>query len=202
MAPDFNREFGIVENFQLAVILAIIYISLKAYKKSTAKLIRVTFLAVIIGSCLFFLEEIDYGLHIYDLVTGTPLDQIGQEPDGDEIRNIHNQGNITEYLKLSLYITFIVLFLLLPFIIKKVNISNPFVRWLIPTQNFIYSLIAMALMNRIALYIDKNLKYATVNALEDNVSEFEEIFINYIFLLYILELKNKKYPVQNREEQA
>ena len=114
--------------------------------------------------------------------------------DEGQFRNIHNRGNLGYFIGLFVYI-FIALFLvLLPRLGQRVSISNSYLRWLIPSRQFIYPVIAMVVLGRIALWCDGAIKDASITALNGNISEFEELFIYYIGLLYILELTGKAFP--------
>ncbi len=187
IAPEYNREFGIIENIQLLIILAIILVSYKNSTKAKIKSIRLIFILILISSIFIFLEEIDYGIHYYDYLTGKSKEQLKIESlDNNSIRNIHNQGNLTRYLKLFAYVLF-ALIIVSPIIFKRLKFRSKYLNYLAPKHYFIYTLLSMVLLNRAARYIDKFLKNNEVNSLNSNVSEFEEVFIYYILLLYILE---------------
>ncbi|MEM9921783.1 MAG: hypothetical protein AAF990_27010, partial [Bacteroidota bacterium] len=76
IAPEYNREFGVVENTQLLVILAIIILSFKKLIIAKTKSIKLVFALIFISSVFIFLEEIDYGLHYYDLFLGKSKEQL------------------------------------------------------------------------------------------------------------------------------
>jgi len=194
MAPEFNREFGVIENIQLLIILSIFIVSYKSYRNSKINLAKYVFLGVSLFSIFLFLEEIDYGLHLFEYFSGKSTEEVLVEHHGNQIRNIHNQGNITQDFKLAVYISFVLFLVIIPIIVRKIKLSNQYLDLVIPSKYFIYSLISMALLNRLALFIDKNIKYNYISSLNSNISEFEEIFICYIMLLYLLELTHRKFP--------
>jgi len=192
IAPAFNREFGFIENLQLFLILCIIVVVFRSYKKAKDKFIRLAYLLLTLGSIFIFLEEMDYGLHFYDYLSGETGVKITSGSYEQKPRNIHNQGNLTRYIKQSVYFSFIVLLVLFPILAKRFQFSNKYLNWLIPSQNFIFSLLAMLVLNNLAFYLDNTIKQDSITSLNSNISEFEEIFIYYISLLYLVELERKR----------
>ena len=187
IAPEYNREFGLIENIQLLIILAIIFVSFKKLTKAKTKSIKLVFALILVGSILIFLEEIDYGLHYYDYFIGKSNEQISIEfSHKNSIRNIHNQGNLLHYIKLLAYIS-LGLIVVIPIVLKRLNYRNKYLNYIVPQHYFIYTIMSMTFINRAALYIDEFLKNNDINSLNSNVSEFEEVFIYYIVFLYILE---------------
>ncbi len=187
IAPEFNREFGILENIQLLIIFAIILLSFNNSKKAKTKPIRFIFILILIGSIFIFLEEIDYGLNYYEYFSGTSNGpaQIASGSN-NSIRNIHNQGNLTRLIKFFGYL-FFVLIIVFPFLLKRIKIKNKYLDYFAPEHYFIYTLLSMILLNQAAEYIDDLLKNSEISALNSNVSEFEEVFIYYIVFLLVLE---------------
>ena len=55
-----------------------------------------------------------------------------------------------------------------------------------------FSLIAMYLLNEVVRYLDKNVKDPSIVSLNGNTIEFQETFIYYIALLYVLDLGTKR----------
>ena len=187
IAPEYNREFGLIENIQLLIILAIIFVSCKKLTKAKTKSIKLVFALILVGSIFIFLEEIDYGLHYYDYFIGKSNEQISIESlNKTSIRNIHNQGNLLQYIKSLAYIS-LGLIVVIPIILKRLNYSNKYLNYIVPQHYFIYTILSMTFITRAALYIDEFLKDNDINSLNSNVSEFEEVFIYYIVFLYILE---------------
>lgn len=195
IAPEYNREFGVIENTQLAIICAIGYTSYKSLVQVNSKSMKFAFAIFLLGSIFIFLEEIDYGLHFYDYLSGKTVEEINLDKSRNEIRNIHNYTNLTDPMKLFAYIFFGAIIVVYPFLVKRLNITDKFLKLLVPQHYLIYTLLAMAALNQIALYIDHTMKNNAITSLNYNISEFEEVFIYYIIFLYLIEIKNKLFPV-------
>jgi len=192
IAPEYNREFGLIENVQLLLILGMVVLSFKTYRTSNEKFKSSFFLVVSLFALFIFLEEVDYGLNWYDYFSGkTKKEGLANAYAGDQLRNIHNQGKLLQIIKLLVYIGFAFVLIILPYLFRKIKIENKYVQWLVPSHYLAYSLIAMVVLNQVALYFSNNISYE-VQALQGNVSEFEEVFIYYIAFLYLHELKEKK----------
>jgi len=192
IAPEYNREFGVIENTQLLIIGSMFLVSFKSYRISKMKLDKIIFLVIVLVSIFMFLEEMDYGVHIYDYLSGMSHADLVIKYYNEPITNVHNQGKLTHYFKLSTYVGFVLLLVIIPAIKSRVQLSNRYLGFIVSSKYFIYSLIAMALLNRLALYMDKTVEHSSITSLNSNVSEFEEVFIYYIMLVYLLELKRKK----------
>lgn len=185
IAPTVNREFGLLENTQLLLILAVIILAIRKVKFSSVKKERLLFTCIAAFSFFVFLEEVDYFLHVVDYIKGIP------ETD-TEVRNLHNQGNLLHFIKLAVYISFVVILALLPLAKDFISRRIPALAYFIPSRWFILSLIAMVILNQWALYADKSMADAAAVSLNSNISEFEECFIYYIGLLYVRELTKKE----------
>ncbi len=200
IAPEFNRELGIVENTQLLIILGMFLVSVKAFKIDKIALHKIVYAGIAIFSIFIFLEEIDYGIHILDYFDGKSDADIRAESKGSQIRNIHNQGKLNHYFKLTLYISFVLFLVVYPVAAKRFKIANPYLNKIVPSNNFIYPLISMAILNQFAFYLDDAIEHSNIVSLHLNISEFEEIFIYYIMLLYVVELVNKNTPNWKKEK--
>jgi hypothetical protein len=127
------------------------------------------------------------------LITGKPFDSTTINLAGKDIRNLHNIGKTTSYIKLFVYFGIVVFFVLFPLIDSKIKIKHQWLKYLKPSTYFIFTVIAMFLINQFALAMEA--KFALENhALKSNVSEFEVIFIYYIGCLFVYELSLKEFP--------
>lgn len=187
IAPDFNREFGVLENLQLAILLVLIIVLIRYWKGAEVAIYRWIFAVMFMGTVFVFLEEIDYGLHYWDYLSGkSSLETKKETWDPNIVRNFHNQGKIADYMKLGVYLAFI-LILVVPIVLKNRLSNLTWVSWIAPNPYFILTLISMLVLNNLAMYIDRHLKTSTLDSLNSNISEFEEVFIYYIILLYVKE---------------
>ncbi len=196
IAPEQNREFGIVENIQLLLLLIIFFLALKGVKSHQVKIERYAYIVVAAATAFIFLEEIDYGLHYYDILTGRNKDEVaGIEVFDKKVRNIHNQGDyVLNVMKLISYAVIIIFFVILPLLPKKLKQNHPLVNYLSPSPYIVFTSISLLILNQLALYLYKNYDYSNAS-LNANVSEFEEIMTYYIIFLYIREMVKKYLPI-------
>jgi hypothetical protein len=191
IAPDINREFGMVENLQLVLLILIFLTALKGWRIKQTKSEKYGYLFLAIAAVFVFFEEIDYGLHFYDYFTGritVPADQgILSE---QEFRNLHNQGKTTSVIKFIVYSCILLLFVCFPLIPGSRLQKVPLLEYLTPSKYIIATAITLLLLNQTALYLNTQF-YNKHVALAGNISEFEEIMTYYIFFLYLLEMVNK-----------
>jgi len=193
IAPEFNRELGLLENIQVVLILGMVFLAIRALKKSRSKIERVFFWIVIVMSTFVFLEEIDYGLHIPDYLAGrSHKDVVEDSWTQEEIRNLHNQSDLLPKIKFMVYTSMILVILILPLVTSKFKAKTALLLWLTPTYFLIITMIAMAVLNQIAHYLEKNIENQR-DALNSNVAEFEEVFIYYIAFLYVWEISRKSF---------
>ncbi len=194
IAPNLNREFGLLEHVQLAIILAVIVVAFKKALSSDIRLEKVFYTGVALFSVFIFLEEMDYGIHYYEYFqTGTIAENSTGEFDG--VRNIHNQGRVRQWTMLVVYIAFVTLLGILALLKDRLFKRNALAQWLIPSSGyFVLSLTAMMLLNELAHYLNSNFKDPSITALNGNKIEFQETFIYYIAFLYIWELTRKPFP--------
>jgi hypothetical protein len=107
-----------------------------------------------------------------------------------EVRNIHNNGPMQNLFKLTAYGIVAIFFVVLPFLPVAYKERYPFLNLLSPSKYMIAPAVCMLILNQIALYLYRQYNTPT-SALTANVSEFEEIMIYYILLLYFRELLKK-----------
>jgi hypothetical protein len=192
MAPEMNREFGVVENLQLVILVLIFIYSIKGIRKRETKIEKYGYLFVAIATSFVFLEEIDYGLHYYDYLIEKTNEQVTDVAVFDrKIRNIHNEGKITLNLfKLASYALIVACFVVLPLLPATLKKRFSLLNYFAPSCFIITTAISLLILNQIALYLYKNYDYSNPS-LNANVSEFEEVMTYYIILLYIREMIRK-----------
>ena len=190
IAPRINREFGVVENIQNILLILIFFSALKGTRTREAKIEKYGYAIIMAVTAFMFLEEIDYGLHYYDHLTGK--NQITKVVVFDsEVRNIHNNGKlILNLMKMAAYILICTFFVVLPLLPEKIKVKNQWLNFLSPSKYIITTAVSLLVLNQLALYLYKRYEYAN-HSLDANVSEFEEIMIYYIIFLYIRELLKK-----------
>jgi len=195
IAPELNREFGIVENIQLLLLLMIFFLAVKGARTHKVKIEKYAYIAVAVATAFIFLEEIDYGLHYYDILTGRNKDNVTAiEVFDTKVRNFHNnQNNVLNIMKLISYAIIIIFFVLLPLLPDKLKQKYPLLGYLSPSRFIVITAFCLLVLNQLALYLYKNFDYSNAS-LNANVSEFEEIMTYYIIFLYIREMVRKNIP--------
>ena len=186
LSPNSWREFGLLEMLQNICLLSVIGIlSLAAYnKKGTVD--GLLFFLGVLAFVFLFLEEIDYGIHFYELFVG--------EDSGVTVRNWHNQEtdgeqNVKSFKKLIDGVMFLV-FIVLPLVKNKIPI--PFIRNIAPSRWFIAGFAAIILGAQIAHLLDDHgmgMIEGTEGNLWGNISEFRELGTYYFYVLYALQLR-------------
>ena len=187
IANPINREFGIVENLQLVLLMLIFFVATKGIKNNTNKRARQCFRFLAAACILLFLEEIDYGLHYRDYFTSYDSGAVMMIDYNTEIRNLHNNGKITNVSKMISYATIVGLFVVIPLIPSTTREKYPFYKHLSPSRLIVMTAVCLLIVNNLALYFYRYTEHPN-SALNGNISEFEEIMTYYIFLLYIAEL--------------
>jgi len=195
IAPEQNREFGIIENIQLLLLLMIFFLAVKGARLHKLKIEKYAYIVIAAATAFIFLEEIDYGLHYYDLVTGRNNDNLARiEIFHTEVRNLHNnQNNVLNIMKLISYAVIIIFFVLLPLLPDKLKQKYPLLGYLSPSRYIVITAFCLLALNQLALYLYKHYDYSNAS-LNANVSEFEEIMTYYIIFLYIREMVKKNLP--------
>ena len=196
IAPEHNREFGVVENIQLALLLMIFLLALKGARTHKVQIEKYAYILVAAATAFVFLEEIDYGLHYYDILTGRSKDNVAAIQVFDtKIRNLHNnENNVLNIMKLISYGIIILFFVVLPLLPDKLKQKHPLLAYLTPSRYIVITAFCLLVLNQFALYLYKNFDYSNAS-LNANVSEFEEIMTYYIIFLYIREMVRKHLPV-------
>ncbi len=177
VSPPINREYGLLENLQLLLLLGIALAA--AYgviikKHRTEKWIMAVILA---GSIFMFLEEADYGLHYFYLLTGNPLD----DSQAKIFINLHNIGEASPKFKLVGDLTLIVFFIIFPLLFARSR--NSFLRYLTPNRLFILNIILMFIVSRVAHYLEDG-GIGGIGSLHGRISEFRELLTYYAFAIY------------------
>jgi len=183
VSPSINREFGLLENVQLIFLLICISLSIKGITKSQIKFDKLIFTLLALGFTFLFLEEIDYGLHY--------LEFFNLREAETEVRNLHNQGNLLGYMKKTMYAVVFIFFIILPFLQEKFN-KFYLATW-IPSKLIIITAMCLTIWSQIAQFIYHS-TIETNNSLEKNISEYEELLVYYLFLVYVIEMIQRKNP--------
>lgn len=180
------REFGALEMLQNFFLLCVIFYSLRCFmatREFGAKLF--TFL-LIIAMVFVFLEEIDYGRHLIEYFTG----QTGLLAQDTWDRNLHSKTissgeQVGDYIKLAASIVILLGFVVAPLFLG--HSRNRTIRLLVPSKWFIATVILVIVLSRLAHGLEDaghSIIEGTSGNLDNNTSEFRELGMYYLFLLY------------------
>jgi len=190
--PNAAREFGLLENLQNVYLLAIIGICVVAAKRRNGR-----FRMLFAGASLFvgfvLLEEIDYGLHYYEMATGV------SSYDPEQIRNVHNIGETTRYVKRVADVILVLVFGLFPFVLRKNK--NAFVRMVLPSPYSFLTLVVMLVMRSLAHGL-QDLGVGNPGSIEKNLSEFREVNIYYLALVYVYDIGLRRQAISGSAEES
>ena len=179
MNPNAGREFGLLENLQNIILLAMVIIAFLASRRKEASIERWGFRLLVPFAIFVFLEEIDYGLHYYEYLN----DISWKETRGTF--NLHNEGDTTQKIKAVLDSGMVVFFVLLPLVAIKVD--HPLLRYITPDRYAILTMIAMLALRTIAHTL-RDQGFGLGGTINKNLSEFRELVIYYLFMVYLIEL--------------
>ena len=176
--PDSIREFGIVENLQNLYLLTMIGMTAYAVRNRPAKWQRWAMTLALVFSIFIFLEEIDYGLHHYEFFA-----EISQ-PEAARLRNLHTIGRSVDTMKWVVDTGIVLAFVVAPLVLARSN--NHLVRYFLPSRWFILTIVAMVVLSELAHGLER--AGLGPGTMENNLSEFRELTIYYLFMIYIYQL--------------
>ena len=186
------REFGLLEQLQNVLLLAIVAVLAHAAFRYHRKADKVFFFTGFLVFLFLFLEEIDYGLHFYSYVTGHNI-----QADNFNLHNLKSIGKRQNgtYLKKLSDMLLIIWFIAIPLLNRKRQFPH-FLHPVIPSLWFIPTLFIAAGASSLAHFLadlELDIIDGAQGSLIGNISEFRETNTYYICLLYALQLI-KRYP--------
>ena len=188
-----SREFGALEILQNFFLLCIVFYSARCVMAAGNIWIRLLATFLLLISLFTFLEEIDYGAHFIEYFTG----EYGSLAQETWDRNWHNKtgpGGVqnVSYLKLATNITMLAGFVLAPLLLSSVR--NRTIRLLVPSRWMISTVVLIVMLSLLAHGLD-DAGYAMIGDrpgnLHKNISEFRELNMYYLFLLYVATLNER-----------
>jgi len=179
VVPVVNREYGLLENLQIVLLLAMAWVGWRSARRAERGLDRAGWRALSAFALFVLLEEIDFGLHYYESLARVP------SAERATVRNLHNQEGVLRWMKLAVDSTLALFFVVLPWAGRR--IQQPTVRWLMPSRWLTATLLLSVLVSKVAHYGTDH-GWPTNGSIESNISEFRELFTYYIFLLYLFDL--------------
>jgi len=189
VAPQANREWGVLENLQLVVIIGIASITAYAFFYLQNSIQKVGAALICLFSLFVFFEEIDYGAHFMQLEYGTRESLIYKYTG---VTNLHNLGDNAALWKRPVYPLMALLFVIGPFL--EPLVKNKYLKFLIPKAP-IMIIALLALVTDLAPRIIIGFNIRENKGLGNNTGEFSELVIYYVFLLYLIQLIfEKQFP--------
>lgn len=184
-----RREFGLLENLQAALILAMSVIVFRTAYRCGVRPIRWFIYSVGACAAMLFLEELDYGMHFYAYLMEVPLEETAKP------HNFHNTGNATLRLKQLFDAITLGFFVVAPFLSGRIH--NPTIRYLIPDRYSVLTVIAALITRNVAHALDdRGLGYG----LNGNIAEFRELVTYYLMFLWACQLA-RTGPLQEGPEE-
>jgi hypothetical protein len=183
-ASSYNREFGLVENTENAILLCIVYMAFRLLKLPNSKRLKITYLVIFFAAVFVFLEEIDYGYHYVNYINDAGATQLSIN------HNIHNMPHVNNQLRLIFYMFIAIFIIILPYFssYKLPLLLGHFVADI----RLQLTVLAFLIISKMA-GIFNDLSHNTNMALHGNISEFEELALYYLFLVYEYGLYWKEY---------
>ena len=190
LQPYSWREFGALEMLQNLVLLALIVLLIRSLRQARANALRAGLVVALAVTAFVLLEEIDYGLHFSEWLSGSTG---SLAPQGWN-RNLHNR--VTEdgvqygsYMKLAANLAVVAALFIFPLL--PPGRLPAIARALQPSRWIIATVLLMVFMSWLAHTLD-DAGLASVGGvpgpLEHNISEFRELNLYYLFLLYFTEI--------------
>lgn len=189
VAPYPRREFGLLENLQNLILIAIVVMAVIGFRRSLAGLQKVAYAFIAIFTVLLIGEEIDYGIHYYEAYHG-----IGWK-ERIRVRNFHNQGDWTDIIKRTVDASLIVFFVILPWCVKET--SNQWLRYITPSRYFTIAAVAMYTLSKTAHALNNAgaADFGDKPMLSSNISEFRELFLYYVGMVHLWEITwHRQWP--------
>ena len=187
------REFGALELLQNVALIAIIVLLADSARRAGTRLMRLALVVAAVGFVFVLLEEVDYGRHWYEYVTG----DVGPLSPDDWDRNLHNRRTgegvqYARYMRFGASVFIGIAFVFAPLLLQRSR--RPLVQLLLPSRWMIATVVLMVLLSDLAHALE-DAGRATIAGvpgnLERNISEFRELVLYYLFGLYCLELNGR-----------
>lgn len=180
VAPQINRELGLLENLQNLVLVVLVVLLLRRVLRAPAFDQRLFFGFLALASLFMLLEELDYGTHFWWALHGLDWDT-------RPVLNIHNQGDNSSRIKMTSDVILALLFFVYPWFGRYLR--NPWLRFFCPRKMFVLSVVTAALVADLLHYLEEAIP-PKPNILAQGIGEYRELFTYYIWLLYLGTLAN------------
>ena len=176
IAPSPNRELGVLESLQAALLQAMAVVSWRARGREPRRWPRYAWCAIALFALLVFLEETDYGMHWYRAWAGLPYDPANNT-------NLHNVGRRTKRIMQVVDTVLVLGFAVAPLLRRYVPER---LREFVPSPYSILTLLVVLSLGPLSRGLEAN-GWSHSGALHKNFSEFRELPVYWLALLYLWE---------------
>ena len=191
--PEMNKEWGLLENIQLVVVAVILGVSVYASIEKKPILQKVGFGLISVFALFVFLEEIDYGSHLVEYITGTGKSQLARLTG---VYNLHNYAPSTaKIFKRSVYVLMLLLFIFAPFL--RNSFQNRIITYLIPHPKIVIVAL-LTIVCEVLARVLVPLNGLQFEELGMDIGEFSEIMVYCVFLIYLWQLIFEKEWVSKK----
>jgi len=165
VAPDANKEFGLLENLQNLCLLAIGAVAVAGLRRKERTWERVCLLLLLGGTLFMLLEETDYGFQFVD----------------DRAVNVHEVGSIEASLEYAARFGGLTFFG--GFAILFAESRIPVLRYLAPDRFAVLTILLVTAVWEVAIRLP-----AKEGSLAGHEIEYAELGVYYIVLLYVFDM--------------
>jgi len=165
VAPGSGKEFGLLENLQNAVLIAIAAVAVLGLRRKRLRWERISLMFLLAGSLFMLLEEIDYG---FQYAIDTPV-------------NVHEFGSVESTLEhvarfggLTFFGGFAIVF---------AGSANRLLRYLAPDRFAVLTILLVTAFWEVAIRLPRG-----GGPLAGDEIEFAEIGVYYLVLLYAYDM--------------
>lgn len=185
IAPEANRELGLLESIQHLILVTIVYLAMQGWRKADPGLEKLGYGLATALATFQLMEEVNYGQHYLNALAG--YRKFG--PEGPW--SLHNQENVSTQLKRVGDVVIFFFFFLFPLVVREK--WPAWVRFLAPPRLITMAVLFSVIVTKSLHYVSDNSPFQ--NVLINAVSEFRELFIYYFVLLYVHELTtHRRWP--------
>lgn len=178
-----NRELGLLESMQNVALLILMGLLVRGVFIHRKMMFRVGCAAALLVTAFVFLEEIDYGLHYYEFVSGVPAEE------ATEVRNWHNQGERTNTTKQIVDAGVVLWFVVAPLLLT--GSAYPLVRSITPDRYAVLTVLAMFLVRSLAHGL-QDAGFTGSGTMDSNLSEFRELVTYYLGMTYVYDVSERR----------
>jgi len=210
LPPDAWREFGVLENLQNLILLLLAGLALIGIFRKPRRIEKAAWALAFLCIVFVVLEEIDHGFHLraylgseqnlqwFQPASQWPAELLEKTDWTREPANIHNQAGLNKLFKAASDVLLVLFFVLLPVFSGKIR--KPWLLYITPYRYAILTVVAMGCLSllthalgdweesAVALAQASGNVARELGSMSKNLSEFRELNLYYLLLLYWADL--------------